>query len=116
MLFGFVILLGCWLAGHALVSLTGIPLPGNVAGMLILLVISLLRRGVGQRTAESSSLLLSHMGLLFVPAGVGLIEHGRLLAKQGLAMFAVLGLSVVITLAVTGLTLQWLLRRKQGTQ
>ncbi len=116
MLFGLVVLLLCWLAGQALVSLTGIPLPGNVAGMLILLVASLIRRGVGARTAETSTHLLSYMGLLFVPAGVGLIEHGDLLASQGLAMFLVLVLSVIITLAVTALTLQLLLRRKQGAE
>ena len=47
MLFGLVILLACWLCGETLVSLFGLPLPGNVAGMLILLVVSLARRGVG---------------------------------------------------------------------
>lgn len=116
MLFGLVILLACWLAGQTLVTLTGIPLPGNVAGMLILLVVSLARRSVEKRTAETSTHLLSHMGLLFVPAGVGLIEHGDLLASQGLAMFVVLGLSVIITLAVTALTLSWLLGRKKGIE
>ncbi len=113
MLFGLVILLACWLGGQTLVTLTGIPLPGNVAGMLLLLVICLARRGVEARTAETSTHLLSHMGLLFVPAGVGLIEHGQLLATQGGAMFLVLTLSVIITLAVTALTLKWLLRRKR---
>ncbi len=116
MLFGLVILLACWLAGQTLVTLTGIPLPGNVAGMLILLVVSLARRSVEKRTAEASTHLLSHMGLLFVPAGVGLIEHGDLLASQGVAMFIVLGLSVIITLAVTALTLSWLLGRKKGIE
>lgn len=112
MLLGLVILLACWLGGQILVMVTGIPLPGNVAGMLLLLVISLMRRGVESRTAEASTHLLSHMGLLFVPAGVGLIEHGHLLATQGFAMFIVLVLSVIITLAVTALTLKMLLRRK----
>lgn len=114
MLFGLVILLACWLAGQTLVMLTGIPLPGNVAGMMILLLVSLARRSVERRTAEASTHLLSHMGLLFVPAGVGLIEHGDLLARQGVAMFVVLGLSVIITLATTALTLNWLIGRRKG--
>ena len=113
MLFGIVSLLFCWLAGQTLVSLTGLPLPGNVAGMLILLVICLARRGVAPRLSETSSQLLSQMGLLFVPAGVGLIEHGPLLAREGVAMFVVLAISVVITMAVTALTLKWLMGRKQ---
>ncbi|MDR3414405.1 MAG: CidA/LrgA family protein [Formivibrio sp.] len=114
MLFGFVSLLACWLAGQTLVSLTGLPLPGNVAGMLMLLVICLVRRGVEPRLAQASSGLLSHMGLLFVPAGVGLIEQGPLLAREGGAMLGALAISVVITMAVAALTLKWLLSRKQG--
>lgn len=58
MLFGLVVLLLCWLAGQALVSLTGIPLPGNVAGMLILLVASLIRRAVAGQHADA---VLAHL-------------------------------------------------------
>lgn len=113
MLIGLVALLSCWLAGEALVSLLNLPLPGNVAGMLLLLVISFARRGVETRTAAAGSSLLSHMALLFVPAGVGLIEHSSLLAHQGIAMFAVLALSTAITMGVTAITLKWLLGRRK---
>lgn len=113
MLFGLTSLLGCWLAGEALVHLLGIPLPGNVAGMLILLVISLFRREVEERTAQTGRSLLTHMALLFVPAGVGLMEHSALLAREGLAMFAVLALSTAITMGVTALTFKWLLGKKK---
>lgn len=113
MLFGLVILLACWLCGETLVSLFGLPLPGNVAGMLILLVVSLARRGVESRTAQAGSGLLTYMALLFVPAGVGLIEHSALLAREGVAMFVVLALSAAITMGATALTLKWLLRGKK---
>lgn len=109
MLFGFVVLMGCWLAGEALVSVLSLPLPGNVAGMLLLLIGVLVRRGVEKRTAETGGTLLSHMALLFVPAGVGLMEHGRLFAEEGMAMLLVLLLSTAITIVVTALTLKWLL-------
>ena len=113
MLFGLVILLACWLCGETLVSLFGLPLPGNVAGMLILLVVSLARRGVEARTAQAGAGLLTYMSLLFVPAGVGLIEHSALLAREGVAMFVVLALSAAITMVATALTLTWLLRGKR---
>lgn len=116
MLFGTVVLLACWLAGEVLVNLLSLPLPGNVAGLLILLVVSLARRGVEKRTAEAGSSLLSHMAVLFVPAGVGLVEHSALLAREGMAMFWVLVLSTAITMGVTALTLHWLLGRKQEVQ
>lgn len=114
MLIGLVTLLACWLAGEGLVHLLALPLPGNVAGLLILLLVSLVRRGVEPRTAEAGSSLLSHMALLFIPAGVGLIEHSALLAREGVAMFFVLALSTIITMGVTALTLKWLLGRKRS--
>lgn len=114
MLIGLVTLLACWLTGEALVTLLALPLPGNVAGLLILLLVSMLRRGVAPKTAEAGSSLLSHMALLFVPAGVGLIEHSALLARDGVAMFCVLALSTIITMSVTALTLKWLLCRKRS--
>jgi holin-like protein len=77
--------------------------------MLLLLIGVLVRRGVEKRTAETGGTLLSHMALLFVPAGVGLMEHGRLFAEEGMAMLLVLLLSTAITIVVTALTLKWLL-------
>jgi holin-like protein len=48
--------------------------------------------------------LLSHLSLLFVPAGVGVVQELDLLASHGIAIILVLALSVVITLLATVLT------------
>lgn len=114
MIFGLVQLLGYWLAGEALVQWMHWPLPGAVLGMLLLLCVSLLRRRMNPQLAETGSGLLSHLALLFVPAGVGLIEHGPLLRQQGWAILLVIVLSTLITMAATALILQYLLRRRQG--
>jgi putative effector of murein hydrolase LrgA (UPF0299 family) len=45
--------------------------------------------------------LLAHLSLLFVPAGVGVIQQLDLVAAHGLAIAAVLAGSVVITLLAT---------------
>jgi putative effector of murein hydrolase LrgA (UPF0299 family) len=45
--------------------------------------------------------LLAHLSLLFVPAGVGVVQKLDLLAEHGLAIAAILAISVVITLLVT---------------
>ena len=112
MLIGLVVLLTCWLAGEALVNVLALPLPGNVAGMLILLLGCMLRRKVDTYTQTAGSALLSYMALLFVPAGVGLIEHTQLLVHDGVAIFLVLTFSTAVTMAITALTLHHLLRRR----
>jgi putative effector of murein hydrolase LrgA (UPF0299 family) len=45
--------------------------------------------------------MLAHLSLLFVPAGVGVVQKLDLVAEHGLAITAVLAISVVITLLVT---------------
>ena len=51
------------------------------------------------RTAET---LISLMGLLFVPAGVGLIAEAHLLREEWLPILAALLGSTVLSIAVTG--------------
>ncbi|MGY2939505.1 putative effector of murein hydrolase LrgA (UPF0299 family) [Bradyrhizobium sp. GM6.1] len=53
-----------------------------------------------ERTAET---LIRHMGLLFVPAGVGLIAEIAVLRSQWLPIVAGLIGSTLLSLAVTGL-------------
>ena len=53
---GLLVLLACQLAGECVVRLLGVPLPGPVAGMVILLVVLTLREpAAGSRTAWFSS-------------------------------------------------------------
>ena len=45
--------------------------------------------------------LLAHLSLLFVPAGVGVVQKLDLVAEHGIAVAAVLAISVAVTLLVT---------------
>jgi hypothetical protein len=45
--------------------------------------------------------LLSHLSLLFIPAGVGVVQKLDLLADRGIAILFVLAVSVLVTLLVT---------------
>ncbi|MGG6495489.1 UNVERIFIED_CONTAM: CidA/LrgA family protein, partial [Bacteroidetes bacterium 56_B9] len=47
---------------------------------------------------------LAHMSLLFVPAGVGVVQKLDLIAAHGIAIVAVLAGSVVLTMLATVLT------------
>jgi holin-like protein len=111
---GFVGLMAYWLTGELIVSLLGVSLPGAVAGMLLLLIVSLARKHVAPSVSHASSGLLSNLALLYVPAGVGIVNHASLLTEHGLGMLATLVLSTAVTLAVTALTLKFLLARRKA--
>jgi len=113
------VLLGCELLGDALRGAARLPVPGPVLGMLLLTVALIVRdrrRPAGEpqpaapsdmdRTADA---LVSHMGLLFVPAGVGVIAQASLLKAEWLPILGgVLGstlLSLIVTALVMHLTI-----------
>ncbi|MBK6806409.1 MAG: CidA/LrgA family protein [Betaproteobacteria bacterium] len=115
MLAGLTWLLVFQSAGEALALATGVPVPGPVVGLALLLVALRLRDG--RDTAADAPLgvaadgLAKHLSLLFVPAGVGVMLHAARLVDEGAALAVALVASTVLALAATGLTFQWLLRR-----
>jgi len=83
-----------------------LPFPGPVLGMLLLLV-ALKLPWVREPVAACATFLLSHLSLLFVPVGVGVMTHLGLLNQFGVRMLLVIVLSTWIGLTVTALTLRY---------
>ncbi len=98
---GITLLLIYQLAGEISVLLLRIPVPGPVLGM-IMLFITLVWRGRSSTSLDSASTaLLSHLSLLFVPAGVGMMVHFDRIINEWLPISIALILSTVITMAAT---------------
>lgn len=113
-LLGLVILLVAQLAGSAASVLLGLPVPGVVLGLLLLVVLGVVRwtRPVVRAAEPAATPLLQHLQLLFVPPGVGIVLELRTLAENALPLaLAVVG-SFVAALLVSGWLLQGLLRRQ----
>lgn len=87
-----------------------LPFPGPVIGMLLLLL-ALRWPLVRQPVAACADFLLSHLSLLFVPVGVGVMTHLSIVSQYGGRMLVVLVLSTLIGLAVTALLLNRLWRQ-----
>ena len=115
----FLVLLACELAGDVLHQMLGLPVPGPVIGMAILAgVLTFNKTGAASKSSVTDSLertaetLIHHMGLLFVPAGVGLIAEVEVLRSEWLPIAAGLIGSTVLSLTVTGLVMHWGIRRR----
>jgi holin-like protein len=112
MLGAITLLLVYQLAGEALVLALGLPVPGPVVG-LALLFATLARRGrVPTGLREAANGLLSHLSLLFVPAGTGVMVHFARLGSEWLPIGVALVASTLLTIAVTGVTMRALLARR----
>ena len=107
------LILLCQLAGEVMVRGLVLPMPGPVIGLVLLLLLLLardrfavLRRGPlqGGGVENASRGLIANLSLLFVPAGVGVVQKLDLVAQHGIAIAAVLAVSVIVTLLVTVVT------------
>ena len=98
----FATLLLFQLVGELLHLLLRLPLPGPVLGMALLTAALLLRkREPAPALTATSDHLLSILGLLFVPAGVGIITNLALLRSAWLPLTASMLVSTLLTLVVT---------------
>jgi holin-like protein len=91
----------------------GLPLPGPVIGMLLLLL-ALRWARVREPVSVCADFLLSHLSLLFVPVGVGVMTHLSLVSQYGLRMGVVVVVSTLAGLGVTVISLH-LLRDRTGS-
>ena len=110
MLRGWAVLLVFQLVGEALTRAIGWAIPGPVVGMALLLLALQLGRIGDEALRGVSSGLLSHLSLLFVPAGVGVMLHAHRLVSEWPALLASVLVSTAATLAVTGLVVERLSR------
>ena len=101
------------LLGEAAVLLTGAPVPGPVVGLALLLLALLLRPRSVEAIKPTAQGLLQHLSLLFVPAGVGVMQHLQRLGDEALAIGVALVLSTLLGLAAAAGTMLWLMRRQQ---
>lgn len=111
MLIGLLLLLLCQLLGEWLVLALGLPVPGPVMGMVLMLAGLIIKRDVPELIRQPAEGLLRHLALLFVPAGVGLMVHAELIAAEWLIILVALVVSTVVTIGVTALVLKRLSRR-----
>ena len=111
MIEAFAALLVLQLAGEMLAFALHLPIPGPVIGMALLLVALALRPALLPRLKPTSSTLLTHLSLLFVPAGVGVMVHFQRLEQEGVAIVTAIVVSTLLAIAATAATASFLMRR-----
>ncbi|MFC2970058.1 CidA/LrgA family protein [Acidimangrovimonas pyrenivorans] len=97
------VILLCQLAGEVAARALGLPLPGPVIGMALLLAALVLSPRLVARVRPVAQGILGNLSLLFVPAGVGVVGHLGVLTREGPALLVALVLSTVLAIAVGAL-------------
>ena len=88
-------------------------IPGPVIGLVLLVVWLRIRGRVPDSVDFVAGAFSQHLGLLFVPAAVGVVMFWPNIESHAVAVVAALVVSVVATMAVTALVLRALARDTQ---
>jgi holin-like protein len=114
----FIVLIAFQLCGEGIASLTGLPIPGPVIGMALLLVALMIGGVTSESLQAGARALLQYLPLLFVPAGVGIVAYLPLIAAEWLPITIALLCSSVLAIIATAWTMlaveRWLAAPRQA--
>jgi len=91
----------CLCAGEILSGFGVLPFPGSVIGLILLLANLALIGEVPPQLGRLADNVLSILGMLFVPTGVGLLAYTRLLRKEFAPITAAVLGGTLVTIVVT---------------
>ncbi|GAB4369771.1 MAG: hypothetical protein Kow009_06370 [Spirochaetales bacterium] len=110
LLLGLTLLFLFLVAGESLTRWLRLPASGSVVGM-VLLAMALGSKILPLSLVEDAArILLQHLSLFFVPAGVGLLSYGALLKGNWIPI----SLAVIAGTVVTLLCTAWIHRRLES--
>lgn len=108
----FAILCVCLFLGAVTRSIINFPIPEAVYGMIYLFIALNFNILKEEDIKQTSDGILKNLAFLFVPAGVGILAHIDLIKGQILSIGILVILGTAVSIAVTGLIVQFLQRRK----
>ena len=100
-------------AGEVLHRIVGVPLPGNIIGMVILLILLCTKAVKPEHISGVSSFFLKYLALFFLPPSIAIMTVGDdVLSKWPLLLFLCIAVTI-ITIAMGGWVTQFLVRRQE---
>jgi len=110
------IIFGCLALGELIVYLTGIHFPSSIIGMILLTLFLHLGWIKLHWVKAFSDMLISHLGLFFVPPSVAILAYFDLIAKNFWSISVAILVSTLIVMVVTGHVYQFVRKRTKHHQ
>jgi len=85
-------LVNTWLGG----------LPASLYGMIFYCIMLQINLFDTYKVSKTNTWLIRHMGVCFVPAGMGIINHFELIKNHGIALVSIIFFSSMILLTIIG--------------
>lgn len=112
----FLIILTITVIGELVKMLLPLPIPASIYGMLILFICLMTGLIKPESVREAGNFLIEIMPVMFIPAGVGLMDAWGVLKPILFPVSLITVVSLIAVMAVTGRISQWLIRREKGEE
>lgn len=99
------------MAGELLNHLLPLPVPAGVYGLFILLFCLLSGMVKLEDVSVTGNFLLDTMPIMFIPAGVGLLNSVDQIKPLLLPLFVTITVSTVFVMVITGKSAQYIIRK-----
>lgn len=109
----FLIILSISFAGEVLKHILPLPIPASIYGMVILFVGLMMGWIKLESVRETGKFLLDIMPIMFIPAGVGLLDSYGKLSGILLPVSLITVITVVTVMVATGKSSQWIIRKSE---
>ena len=100
-------------AGEVLHRIVGVPLPGNIIGMVLLLALLCLKLLKPEQISGVSSFFLNHLALFFLPPSIAIMAVGDEVLSKWPLLLTLCIIFTLITLAVGGFCTQFFIRKQE---
>jgi len=97
----------CW-ASNTFTAMTGLPVPGNVVGVIVLFGLLSLGLVKLEHIQDAADFLLRHLVFFFIPISVGLMKWGHVFQEHALTLTAAILVGTLLPLWAVGFITQWL--------
>lgn len=106
-----LIILVIYFIGEFISNTFNLSIPGNIIGMLLLLVLLLTKVVKVEQIETVSNFLLDHLAFFFLPAGVGLLTALDILKGSGVQLIVIAIVSTIVVMSVTVLSVETLIKK-----
>jgi holin-like protein len=112
-IYAIICLIACLLVGYGVAYSLG-GLPASLYGMIVFTLALHFKLLKAEKIEQTIAWCLKHMGVCFVPAGVGIIEHYQLVKNHGIAIVAITFATTFLVLTFVGIYYQKLEDKHTG--
>lgn len=109
----FAVILTMTFLGEVLHLLLPLPVPASIYGMVLMLVSLMTGIVKLEQVRETGTFLIEIMPIMFIPAGVGLLDSWSSLRPILLPVFVVTAVSTIVVMGVSGKVTQFVIRKER---